>query len=42
MNASPGALGPASRLRRRYADAPAGALLVRSRRRRVASAALRL
>lgn len=28
---SPGALGPASRLRRRYADAPAGALLNRSR-----------
>jgi hypothetical protein len=27
MNASPGALGPASRLRRRYAEAPAGALL---------------
>jgi hypothetical protein len=27
MNASPGPLGPASRLGRHYADAPAGALL---------------
>jgi hypothetical protein len=41
-NVSPGALGPASRLRRRYADAPAGCPLNRSRRRRVACASLRL
>lgn len=27
MGPSPGAVGPASRLRRRYADAPAAALL---------------
>jgi hypothetical protein len=40
LNASPGALGPACRLRRRYAHAPAGARLAGLGVRELSSLAL--